>query len=443
MSPRAGRFATNCHSIMRASPIHSIYRPHGEGSRFLLFDGELQLAADGTLLPGQIELELYPRAKLIIHALGPEAVSARFADGGEGEPSFVVPRDADLAPPDAAAISKREQVSRVEFQASQIRAGDLARATYLLFHISGALEATVSTRPLAEGGRRPRVNFALPGWELVFVPGTPTYECRDFAAIVGATPTSLPISYDDADRLHRWLFIMLSFLANREVGIGPVCGLDCCGVTWAEWAVPRLNPSKPGLNWCPSLLVPDAMPDLATGLASVSVDPELEVIVDRAIGYSLAANGEEVIEVRIPIVCSGLELLAWAVLQREDWLADEDARRRLGTAASVRLLLKWAGIPTDVPESLPMLAARLRRTGQPGWEGPEILFNLRNAMVHPPRRIASPEWPGSEELFEAWLLGTWYLELSLLRIFDYEGEYWSRVRLNRPAADLEPVPWSA
>lgn len=48
-----------------------------------------------------------------------------------------------------------------------------------------------------------------------------------------------------------------------------------------------------------------ALPELAEGLCAIVSDPDLEVIVDRAIGYSLAANGGEVIEVKIPIVYSG------------------------------------------------------------------------------------------------------------------------------------------
>lgn len=146
---------------------------------------------------------------------------------------------------------------------------------------------------------------------------------------------------------------------------------------------------------------------------------------------------------RIPIVCSGLELLAWAILQHEDWLVDPSVRRRMKTAAVVRLLLKWAGIPTGVPGSLPVLGARLGASGKAGWEGPEILFDLRNAMVHPPKHLDNVQWPEGEELVDAWLLGTWYLELALLRVLGYDGEYWSRVRLNRPAGALEPVPWAS
>jgi hypothetical protein len=414
----------------------------------LLFDGDLEIEADDGkrhTAPGQVELQLYPKPKLLAHVFGPAVVSAAFFSGeGSNEPKFSVPNGADLKPPDDSVLAKRDAPSRGEFYAGHLQAGDLSLASHLVFHLSGALEALASPRQLDGRGRQPQLDFALPGWELVLVPGTTTPKCEDFAAIVQAIPTSPPISIADVDRLHRWLFILFGFLANREIGIGPACGLDAQGeVVWAEWGAPRLKMGKPGVNWCPPLLVGTALPELATGLALVSADRDLEVIIDRAIGYSLAANGDEVIEVRIPIVCSGLELLAWALLQREGWLADGDARRKIGTAASVRLLLKWAGIPTAVPSSLPNLEARLRRSGQPAWEGPEILFNLRNSMVHPPKRLNDPEWPDAEDLVDAWQLGTWYLELALLRVFEYDGEYWSRIRLGRPAGDLEPVPWAS
>lgn len=426
---------------MGAHIIDTIYRPFGDGGRFLLYAGAVVTSGYGGAVPGQVELELHPGLDLRVHLMGPGSISARFNAGTEESLTFSVPAGADLTPPDESVVSDREG-TRAEFHASQIRAGQLESSKRMVFHIGGGFDARAKPRRLADGGFQPQIDFTLPGWELTLVPGTPNRDSRDFAAVVSAVPTKGSPREDDIDRLRRWLFILLSFVANREVD-GPVCGLDGTGaVVWGDWTMPRIKPGKSGVTWCPAPLVEGALPELSDGLAAIAVDPDLEVIVDRAIGYSLAANGEEVIEVKIPIVCSGLELLAWAVLQRDDWVIDADSRRRLGTAASVRLLLKWAGIPTAVPPSLPLLAGYLSAQGQPGWEGPEILFKIRNAMVHPPKRLIEPEWPDAELLFEAWQLGTWYLELALLRMLHYEGQYWSRIRLNRPATDGEPVPWS-
>ena len=43
---------------------------------------------------------------------------------------------------------------------------------------------------------------------------------------------------------------------------------------------------------------------------------------------------------------------------------------------------------------------------------------------------------------EAKQLGLWYIELLLLRMFEYEGEYVSRLRGARLPGATEPVPWS-
>lgn len=429
---------------MTYGPITSAYRPIEGGGRFLLYAGEVGLSGGPASLPGQVELELDPNVDLRVHLIGPGSISARLSANVEVTPCFSVPADADLTPPEESVLSDRETAAaRAEFHASRIAGGRLERAASVLFHFGGGLDAQATPRRLPQGGFQPQIDFSLPGWSLTLVPGTVTRDSRNFASIVSAVPTGGSISEEDVGQLGRRLFILLSFIADREVD-GPVCGLDDDGnVVWAEWTTPRVKPGKTGITWCPAPLVEAALPELTKGFSAEASDPDLETIIDRAIGYSLAANGDEVIEVRIPIVCSGLELLAWAVLQREDWLIATDAHRRLGTAARVRLFLKWARIPTAVPPSLPLLLAHLSALGQPGWEGPEILFNVRNAMVHPPKHLTEPEWPDADLLFEAWQLGTWYLELALLRVLGYHGQYWSRIKLGRSAADSEPVPWVA
>jgi hypothetical protein len=267
---------------MPPARIEPVYRPLDEGGRFLLFDGDLQLETEGTAVPAQVDLEIFPETKLLAHLLGPAAVSARVgADAGD-EPEFSIPDGVDLTPPAQSALSKRDGVSRAEFRLGQLHAGDLNRADRLLFHISGALEALAPPQELDGGGSQPQLEFSLPGWDLVLAPGNPTPDCRDFAAVVQATPTSSVMVTAEVERLHRWLFILFGFLANREVGIGPVCGLDESGrVVWTQWDAPRVKPGRPGVKWCPPLLTSTALPRLAAGLSTVAEDSDLEVIVDR------------------------------------------------------------------------------------------------------------------------------------------------------------------
>jgi hypothetical protein len=291
-------------------------------------------------------------------------------------------------------------------------------------------------------GWQSQLDFELPGWQLTFVPADERDDPANFpAGIVKAVPLQPDWNADDVEDLYRRLFLLLGFIACREVGIGPVCGFDVAGdLCWVEWANMRMRPGKTAARWCSRRAAASALPLLAKGLAGLAGDPQVEKVVDRGINHVFATNGEEVLDVRVPIACSGIELLAWAVLQRHGHLGRK-VLERMSAASMAERLLDWAGIPTTLPSELKALDAR-RNNRDPNWVGPDILFNVRNNLVHPPPRLTDAEWATPDELVEAYKLAAWYLELALLRLLGYEGKYWSRLREGHSAADLELVPWA-
>jgi hypothetical protein len=210
-------------------------------------------------------------------------------------------------------------------------------------------------------------------------------------------------------------------------------------VVAARWAAPRVNLDHTPLRWCFEGDVATALPQLAAGRAQLEADPVLAECLDRAIALHLAANGPEVLDVKLPVACSGLELLAWSVLQQHGWLSTR-ATGSLKAHERAQLFMKWAGIPTDLPQSMRALARRRGKLGQP-MEAVELAINVRNKVVHPPDKISSVEWPSGDQLFEAWQLATWYLELGILRLLEYRGNYQSRLQLGGWSGQTEPVPW--
>jgi hypothetical protein len=52
------------------------------------------------------------------------------------------------------------------------------------------------------------------------------------------------------------------------------------------------------------------------------------------------------------------------------------------------------------------------------------------------------EWPDQNELLEAWQLATWYLELAVVRLLGYQGEYVLPLRLEGWIEDTEIVHFS-
>lgn len=428
--------------------VEPIYRPRDEADWILLYAGDLAVnASEATsVVTGQLELRLFPRAGFTAHFAGRPSALAPLIFTSQ-ERSVSVPDGSALTPPLQDSVPERPDDggwAEERIVLSQLDAGHLAAAERFVVHVGPSMqEPRFRVREqLSDGSWQGQVRFELGGWTLVLAPVDDARGDHDFGAVVEATPSVLPVSAADVEQLAHRLFVLLSLVSSREVGIGPIAGLDNRrAVVWAKWGSPRLRIGKSGAGWCPGHLLPTTLPALAKGYAGLTTDAAMEVVAERAVEHLLSADSSEVLDVRIPVACSGLELLAWAVLRRQGWV-DQDTFRRLTAGAAVRLLINWTGLNADVPDGFDALAARRGRLGQSRWDAPELLFDVRNGIIHPPRALDDPEWPSGDELIEAWQLSTWYLQLVILRLLDYRGQYWSRLRLGRSEMDVETVPWT-
>ncbi|HAS10498.1 MAG TPA: hypothetical protein DCS55_08280 [Acidimicrobiaceae bacterium] len=426
--------------------IEPLYRPMADGT-FLYYGGPLALdIGEHHLEPvGQIEARFEPDTELVAHVAGPFSELSPLSLFGE-DPDVAVPAEGSLAPPSGPVLAERDgrgSWSDHPIRLNHLVSGDIDRARRFLVHVVGALEARL---PRVDTGdeRQGQLAFGLPGWDLV-IADTRRQGDGGFPYVVEATPTHKPTA-ETVDLLRTRLFTLISLVAGCEVGIAAICGLDERDeVVWGEFGPPRFRRTRPGASWCSRDMAAEVLPALAEGYTAVCADPAHARVLERAIAHLHFAFASEVLDVRVPIACSGIELLSWSVLQREGWLTPDmaDGRNsRLPAGARARLLLQWAGIPPGIPDELPALAARAAAVGQPGWEGPEVLFKIRNDLIHPPRHVTDPEWPDFDQLLASWQLATWYLELVVLRCLGYSGDYWSRLRLGGWENHVEPVPWS-
>ncbi|MDQ3936151.1 MAG: hypothetical protein M3340_16130 [Actinomycetota bacterium] len=409
----------------------------------LLYAGELifELGSRQHVAAGQIEFQIHPAATLFAHVAGPASDLAHLVFHGS-EVGVSVPAGASLAPPRSSTLPERqgkESWSEQRISLTDLAPGDLSKATRLVFHISPSVQLPRFRLGDPSG---PDIDFALPGWDLRLVPVVREVDERAFAAVVEARSAE-PLTLELVERLGYRLFVLLSFVSGREVGVGPVCGLDDDDqIAWARWAPPRLRTGKAPAGWCPAHVLPRALPAVADGFSSLASDPGLQAMIDRAVEMLLSADSPEIVDVQVITACAGLELLAWAALRRHGWL-DADAFAKINTGSAVRLLCRWAGVDPDLPDALPALQTRRKQGGPADGGGPEMLFGVRNRVVHPPKKLDDPAWPNGDELIESWQLATWYLQLALLRLLGYNGYIWSRLRLGNSEMDVEPVPWAA
>lgn len=111
---------------------------------------------------------------------------------------------------------------------------------------------------------------------------------------------------------------------------------------------------------------------------------------------------------------------------------NSDAGRIIGR------LLQELGIDVAVPRRLTSLhrwAAQMR----PQPDGPTALRRLRNRVIHGNRTGSEPSFP---VWTDAWRLSTHYVELSLLALMGYQGQFSNRIRFERWVGQTERVPWA-
>lgn len=133
---------------------------------------------------------------------------------------------------------------------------------------------------------------------------------------------------------------------------------------------------------------------------------------------------------------AALELLSWTycVLDRKMVSANAFKPRGLSAADKLRLLASSLGIPLEIP---PELSALRAKPGTKWDDSMDAITDLRNGLVHPGKEKTVPEGT----YYDAWRLSMWYLDLILLRLCEYQGDYSNRLA-QRYVGQVVPVPWS-
>jgi hypothetical protein len=176
-------------------------------------------------------------------------------------------------------------------------------------------------------------------------------------------------------------------------------------------------------------------------------DDYWEEVVRMAVHWLLEAQAQAgSIEGSIVLTQTAFELLASAILaERYGWLSTEGCDK-LAAADRIRLLFRWAGIPTEIPAALTALE-KLAKANEDFMlnKQPDTASSMtavRNTITHPTRKNREKfgRHP-TDARFDVWRLGLWNLELCLLRLFDYSGRYANRITC-KWWGELEDVPWA-
>jgi hypothetical protein len=150
------------------------------------------------------------------------------------------------------------------------------------------------------------------------------------------------------------------------------------------------------------------------------------------------------VEGSIILAQSAFELLGWTHLVEEKLALSDKGYENLAAMDKLRLLLSICGIPAAIPASLPRLSAAAKAKENQWKDGPQAITEVRNALVHSnPAKRKKMFNVRHMIVFEAWNLSLWYLELIMLKTFNYNANYSSRVAADHWRGDeVAIVPWA-
>lgn len=253
-------------------------------------------------------------------------------------------------------------------------------------------------------------------------------------------PGGQQFDIQEIESLKEALFYFLSFARGFWIEPTLEVGFDGNGKkVWESWSRPRTDSWRNVGSWF-DRQQPNRLTELWRGFLAKLNDPVWGEPLRRAIRWYIAANlksGD--LEGAIVLAQTGHELLSWTRFVSEKGLTSEGFDK-LPASDRLRLLLVEARIPLVVPSLLSSLAPRCQT--EKLIDGPHAITFLRNKLVHPTptnlQRLASFNY---NELQDAYLLSLWYLELLLLYVLGYQGEYGNRLIYLRATGQVEPVPW--
>jgi hypothetical protein len=232
---------------------------------------------------------------------------------------------------------------------------------------------------------------------------------------------------DEAAKCLQELDDFLSFVAGFWVACSLPSASDGSGANWERWSLGRIDRQRRGFSWFSEVAGEGSELSRAyRGYCERVADPIWEEAVHFAIYWYVSARRTTDISPALVMAHTGLELLAWVVLVEDKKALTGDGYEKLWASDRARLLLTLIGVDRSVPASLTELTKGSPR-GQKWLDGPHAVSDHRNAVMHPTLKNRTKAREMAQQQSEVVELSLWYLELCLLNLFGYQGQYISRV----------------
>jgi hypothetical protein len=228
----------------------------------------------------------------------------------------------------------------------------------------------------------------------------------------------------------------LSFSVGRKCGLLLPIGFDSQrNVVWRQWWTDLFDPWVARRAWFDGSK--GALLEAAFGgYARKQAQPIwTRPLGDAIYWYLLANNSLAGIDSGIILAQTALELLAWNYLVKDKAALSKTKFEELKAAGRIDRLLGDLAIGNTLP---PASLARIRaHVADAPDDIAHLVVMVRNAIVHPTGEKIDHYL---EIIRDVWTLALWTIEMVLLRLIDYSGEYLNRLHSGW-VGTYDRVPW--
>ena len=234
-------------------------------------------------------------------------------------------------------------------------------------------------------------------------------------------------SKDDANVFLRGLEHFLSFVCGTECAISNVTGFDSEGnEAWKRWGSYHISTWSGRRSWS-DVTIRAALAEVFGRYWQNYCTTQKHL--DRILGWYVHSNETGALDVSIILNQSVLELLTTLTLGEKGNTG--------GMGKRIANMLRQQKIPLQIPDYCKGLITLAEKYGFE--HGPHTIVEIRNSMVHSKSTL---QINSLDVYHEAKHLGLWYVELLLLRMFEYTGEYACRLTDVQVTGATESLPWA-
>ena len=233
------------------------------------------------------------------------------------------------------------------------------------------------------------------------------------------------------------LTLFCSFARGVYCGLTLLSGTNQAGeLVWEQWGVSNVETWKVYRSWFDvqsGQILEDLFPGFWAKYQGFQRDERTRI----ALEWYLESNAQKALHSSIVLSQAALERLSFLQVG-ERLTAKQMGRKDRETEGEwIARALVQAGVDCQIPPSCPALE-QLRRAN--GFEhGPHTIVEIRNDLIH---QDMSHGILSIDVYRQAKGLGLWYVEMLLLKLFDYDGIYANRLT-QQWRGQVDSVPWAA